>query len=123
MVIRLSDNDNLRSMANLLRSGATLTSLSCPVCASPLFKMKSGELWCAHCQKRVVVVRENGEITEALAAPLLDALESTLITKIGELNEKIRDEKEIEYLFKLGEVLSTLLESLERIRRIKSRRK
>jgi len=106
-------------MADLLRSGATLTSLSCPVCASPLFKMKSGELWCAQCQKRVIVVKEDGEITEALTIPLLDNLESTLITKIGELNERMKDEIEINNLLKIGEVLSKMLDSLERIRRIK----
>jgi len=115
----VSDVNKIRSMADLLRSGATLTSLSCPVCASPLFKMKSGELWCAQCQKRVIVVKEDGEITEALTIPLLDNLESTLITKIGELNERMKDEIEINNLLKIGEVLSKMLDSLERIRRIK----
>ena len=115
----MSDVNELRSMADLLRSGATLTSLSCPACASPLFKMKSGDLWCARCKKRVVVVREDGEITEAVTAPLLDTLESTLIMKIGEINEKMQGESEIEQLQRLGGVLSTMLESLERVRRIK----
>ncbi len=50
------DRTKLRSMADLLRSGATLTSLACPVCSSPLFRLKNGELWCAQCEKKVVVV-------------------------------------------------------------------
>jgi len=119
----MSEANELRSMADLLRSGATLTSLSCPACASPLFKMRSGELWCARCKKRVVVVKEDGEIAEAVATPLLEALESTLIRKIEELNEKIRGENEIGQLQRLGEVLSTMLESLERVRRMKKRGK
>jgi len=57
-------SDKIRLMAELLRSGATLTDLSCPVCASPLFRLKSGELWCAQCQKKVIVVKEEEEARE-----------------------------------------------------------
>ncbi|HDO41444.1 MAG TPA: hypothetical protein ENH03_00890, partial [Candidatus Bathyarchaeota archaeon] len=32
-------SDKVRLMADLLRSGATLTDLSCPVCASPIFRL------------------------------------------------------------------------------------
>jgi len=49
-------SDRVRAMADLLRSGATLTDLSCPVCASPIFRLKSGDLWCAQCRKKVIVV-------------------------------------------------------------------
>ncbi|KYH41676.1 MAG: hypothetical protein AYL32_003760 [Candidatus Bathyarchaeota archaeon B26-2] len=68
-------------------------------------------------------MKEDGEIAEAVATPLLEALESTLIRKIEELNEKIRGENEIGQLQRLGEVLSTMLESLERVRRMKKRGK
>ncbi len=48
-------------MADLLRQGATLTDLSCPACASPLFRLKDGSLWCANDEKKVVIVKEGEE--------------------------------------------------------------
>ena len=112
-------SQNLEAMANLLRQGATLTELPCPACSSPLFKMKSGDLWCASCKKRVVVVKEGEQPIEATSPMLLTNLESTLLTKIEEINRKIREETDTEQLQKLNAVLSTLLENLEKTRKIK----
>lgn len=106
-------------MANLLRQGATLTERSCPVCSSPLFKLKSDGLWCARCQKRVIVVEEGETSAEATSPMLLTSLESTILTKIQEIEKEIREEKDAEKLQRLGAILSTLLENLERIRKMK----
>jgi len=106
-------------MADLLRQGATLTEYSCPACASPLFKLKSGELYCAKCQKRVVIVKE-GETTEEATKPIvLGSLESTVLAKIQEVEGKIREEKDPAQLEKLSATLATLLENLEKIKKIK----
>jgi UPF0148 protein len=106
-------------MANLLKQGATLTELSCPACASPLFKLKTGELWCARCQKRVVVVKE-GQTTEEATGPfLLSTLESTVLTKIQDLEKKLKEETDPTQLEKLTATLSSLLENLEKIRKMK----
>ncbi|MFQ6094751.1 MAG: Sjogren's syndrome/scleroderma autoantigen 1 family protein [Candidatus Bathyarchaeia archaeon] len=115
-------NEEIRSMADLLRSGATMTELSCPACSSPLFKLRSGELWCAKCQKRVVVVKEGEQPLHPAAHVLLGNLESTLLEKIQELSGRLHEEKDIERLSKLGEVLSKLLENVERVRKIERRR-
>ena len=116
-----SESKPLKSMADLLRRGATLTNLACPVCASPLFKLKSGELWCAKCQKQVIVVKE-GETPLQAAKPLvLTKLEATVIAKIEEIEERIKNETDTEKLQKLGAILSSLLDNLEKIRKIKER--
>ena len=116
-----SESKPLKSMADLLRRGVTLTNLACPVCASPLFKLKSGELWCAKCQKQVVVVKE-GETPLQAAKPLvLTRLEATVIAKIEEIEERIKMETDVDKLQKLGAILSSLLENLEKIRRMKER--
>ena len=106
-------------MTDLLRQGATLTELPCPACSSPLFKLRSGDLWCAQCQKRVIVVKEGESPIKATSSMLLTSLESTLLTKIQEVERRIREEADVEKLQGLGGILSTLLESLERIRRLK----
>lgn len=114
-----TNKKDLQNMADLLKQGATLTELSCPACASPLFKLKSGELWCAKCQKRVIVVREGETPEEAGKSIMLSGLESTVLTKIREIQTKINDEKDPAQLEKLSATLASLLENLEKIKRMK----
>ena len=53
---------NIQKMALLLREGNTLLSDACPQCNSPLFKMKSGDIYCASCDKKVIIVKGDEEI-------------------------------------------------------------
>jgi UPF0148 protein len=110
---------SIKSMVSLLRQGATLTELSCPACATPLFKLKSGQLWCAQCQKRVIKVSEGETVAEATSSTVLTTLESTILTKIQEIDTKMKEEKDPEKLQKLGTTLTMLLENLEKVRKTK----
>ncbi|MEM2273239.1 MAG: Sjogren's syndrome/scleroderma autoantigen 1 family protein [Candidatus Bathyarchaeia archaeon] len=118
----VGNRNKVRLMADLLKSGAVLTDLSCPVCASPLFRLKSGELWCVQCQKKVVVVREEEEIRDVEALATLNQAETTIMMKLWEINERLRVEDNPEEIQKLGMVMNILLENLERIRRIGKRK-
>jgi UPF0148 protein len=108
----------IERMANLLRQGSTLTDLACPACASPLFRLKNGDLWCEKDQKKVIVVKEEDEPEIAISAAM-DNLEATIMSKIQEIQTKIQQEHNSEELDKLGKILSGLLENLERTRKIK----
>jgi UPF0148 protein len=115
----LSDNtDKIQSMADLLRSGATLTNLSCPACSSPLFRLKNEELWCVQCKKKVITVKGDEQIEETKRFTVLGALESTLLEKIQEINDRIHDENDLEELRRLSLVMGTFLENLERARKM-----
>ena len=113
------DTKSIQTMADLLRQGATLTELSCPACSSPLFKLRSGEIWCAKCQKRVIVVKEGTSPTEATGPVVLGTLESTVLAKIQEIENKIRGETDPQQLERLSSLLSKLLENLEKLRKMK----
>ena len=113
-----SDDPHIKRMADLLRQGSTLTDLACPACASPLFRLKNGELWCEKCQKKVIVVKE-GEEPKITRSQALDSLEATLMIKVQEIQNKMQNEQNPEELEKLGKTLSGLLENLERTRKIK----
>ncbi len=116
-----SDQD-IKRMADRLREGATLTELACPVCASPLFRLSNGSLWCGHCQKKVVVVKEGEEPPSTSPSSVtMQKLEQTLVTKIDQIQAKIEHEENVDELQKLNSALSGLLENLERLR--KSKRK
>ncbi len=106
-------------MADLLRQGATLTEHACPACSSPIFKLWSGYLWCASCQKRVIIVKEGEPEPEANEVPLFSNLESTIMAKIQEIEKQLAEETNIEKLKTLGTTMSTLLENLEKIKNIK----
>ena len=112
-------SENIKAMADLLRQGATLTEHSCPACASPLFKLRSGDLWCGSCKKRVMIVREGEPEPEASKAPAFSSLESTVLGKIQAVEKQLAEETDVEKLNALGATLSTLLENLERIRKMK----
>jgi UPF0148 protein len=116
-----SKPEKIQSMANLLKQGAALTELSCPACASPLFKLKDGQLYCAQCEKRVIVVKEGETPAEATSAMAMSALETTLMSKIQEIEKRINEEKDIEKLQKLSDALNTLLENLEKVRKSQKR--
>lgn len=109
----------IKRMASLLRQGLTLTELACPACSSPLFRLKSGELWCEKCQKKVIVVKEGEEMSRVTSSMALEKLEDTLLSKIQEIQNKMQQTTDVEELQKLSTALSNLLESLEKIRRAK----
>ena len=106
-------------MAALLRQGSTLTELACPACASPLFRLKNGELWCERCKKKVIVVKEGEEESKAAGSSALTSLEATLLAKAQTVQKKIEHEENPEELQKLNAVLAGLLDNLEKIRKTK----
>jgi UPF0148 protein len=113
------EEQDIKRMADLLRQGSTLTEHACPACASPLFRLKNGELWCAKCEKRVVMVREGEDTTKITSSMALEKLETTLLSKIQDIQGKMEQEQNVDDLQKLGIALSGLLENLEKLRRAK----
>ena len=108
----------IKRMADLLRQGATLTDLSCPACASPLFRLKDGMLWCGRCEKKVVVVK-NGEEQEKTSSATYSKLEATLLAKVQGIQDKIQNTEDLEELQKLSLALSELLSNLEKVKKMK----
>ena len=113
------EEKHIKRMADLLRQGSTLTDLACPACATPLFKLKNETLWCAKCEKKVIVVKEGEEPTKITSSMALETLETTLLAKVQEMQKKIQHTENLEELQKLGTVLSELLENLEKVRKAK----
>jgi len=49
---------NIKKMAKLLREGARMLDLACPVCNNPIFQLKTGEKICIACERKVVFESE-----------------------------------------------------------------
>jgi len=68
-------------------------------------------------------VKEGEESAEAQSITTLSTVEYTLIEKMREINERIRGTNDADELQKLSAVLSSLLENLEKIRRLGKRKR
>jgi UPF0148 protein len=116
------ETNPIKRMAELLRQGATLTDLSCPACNSPLLRLSDGTLWCGKDEKKVVIIKEGEEPPKAAAKAggAYDKLEATLNAKISDLQSKIEKTDDIDELQKLTVALSELLNSVEKIKKMKA---
>lgn len=107
---------DIKKMAELLRGGAKMLSLTCPECGSILFKIND-DIICPKCNKKVVVVKESQE-TETISI-LLDQVEKTVFDKIAAIEKRFREENDPQEIEKLSKLLLVWLEILERINNIK----
>lgn len=114
-----AQEDDMKNMAELLRSGAKMLSYNCPECGSPLFELKTGEIWCAKCQRRVVIISEDADESTATKELIWDSLERTLVDKLSVINKLLSTEIEPLKVNELTQAISVILTALEKIRRIK----
>ena len=112
-------SDEVERMADLLKSGATMLSDTCPQCQSPLFKVKN-ELLCVKCNRPVVVVKATEDESNVVAAQALGKLEQTALMKINEINSSLKVENDPAKIEKLRLSLSDWLTVVERVRKLKS---
>lgn len=112
-------SNEVERMADLLKSGATMLSDTCPQCQSPLFKVKN-ELLCVKCNRPVVVVKATEDESNVVAAQALGKLEQTALMKINEINSSLKVEGDPGKIEKLRLSLSDWLTVVERVRKLKS---
>ncbi len=108
----------VKKMAQLMRQGATLTSYSCPVCGTPLLRLKTGELYCARCDKPVVVVKSDVEERDVMIRYGLIELQSTIYDKLMNLNKELKLTNEIDRISEIARSMLLLLEAYEKVSRI-----
>jgi len=84
----------IKKSAELLRAGAKMLSFQCPVCGSPLFQLKTGEVVCP-VHGKVIIIEKGEEVIQVSLDSALIKLEekamnrlASLISQIDELREK-----------------------------------
>ena len=107
-------SEDVKRMADLLKSGATMLSDVCPECGSPLFRVK-GDIFCAKCNKPVVYAAAAGTVTTVPSGMLLNDVEQTIIGKITETNALLKLEKDPERLSAYSNLVFGWLSMLEKI--------
>ncbi len=109
----------VKRMADLLRSGATMLQETCPVCATPLFRLGK-DTFCPKCNRPVAIVKSAEEEVRLASQQVLDNLDQAILEKIAELNVTIKNEHGLAPLRELGEAVKTYLSALEQIRKLRS---
>jgi len=109
----------VKKMAELLKSGATMLQETCPQCGTPLFR-KGNETFCPKCNRPVVIIQTAEDESRLLADRTLESTEQTLLGKIHEVNLAIKTETDPEKLAAYGNALTSWLGAIEKIRRLKT---
>ena len=109
----------VKRMADLLRSGATMLQETCPVCATPLFRLGK-DTFCPKCNRPVAIVKSAEEEVKLASQQVLDNLDQIILGKIAELNAAIKNEHGLTPLRELGEATKTYLSVLEQVRKLRS---
>ena len=55
------EEQNIKKMATLLRSGATMLDIYCPNCKYILFRLKNDKIYCPICDREVIIVKSDLE--------------------------------------------------------------
>jgi UPF0148 protein len=108
----------VKRMSELLRSGAVMLDIACPLCGTPLFRLRSGEVVCP-VHGSVKVVKSDSEAVEVRSQVVLDRLESLATDRISRIMEAMSKEDLEDEEIKLLGYLEKWLEVLERARRLK----
>jgi len=103
----------MRRMADALKSGAKMLADHCPVCNSPLFEI-NGEIWCLRCNKRVIKVRGDEDVDQALAGITLSEVSKALTAKLDALTSLLKKTGEINEIREITEAIKSILDALEK---------
>jgi uncharacterized Zn finger protein (UPF0148 family) len=90
-----------------------MLSMSCPECGTPLFQLKTGEIFCPH-EKREVKIVKDGETPETLRQEA--TLEHTLQSKLVLLQTRLESTNEPAEIRELVQTISALLDTLSKLR-------
>lgn len=108
-------------MAELLRLGYTMLNEACPECNTPIFRNKNGELVCASCNRKIIIV-ENKDSEKKLKEEqsvlvnqnkLLNDTYNVLKKKITWILEKLDQEDQLLKIREYVNLLKDLYELLK----------
>nr|MDO8100273.1 Sjogren's syndrome/scleroderma autoantigen 1 family protein [Candidatus Njordarchaeota archaeon] len=115
-------NEVIRKMAESLRAGATMLSDNCPVCNSPLFRLKS-KTYCVKCDSSSALTP--APVFSPLASSQVNDLKvmvpritSTVLNRLKKLEVEVDKTPDPVRLAQLSELMLTLLKILEVLERL-----
>ena len=120
--------ENAKIMADLLKSGHKMLSLSCPICNNPIFQKKNGIAFCAICNRKVLLIDtpENKNIEDKKPILInnteLDDIKGiflpTLIEKLHWVVQKLEKENQLSIINDYLELTIKLLDLVEKFKKL-----
>jgi len=111
------DKKHLERAAELLRSGASMLTQACPACGTPLFKVGE-QVMCAKCNRPVFILKATEDESKIVRKSTLASAEQTLLLKVKEVQSTIEKEQDPAKIAQLADNLSSLLNALEKLRKL-----
>jgi len=121
--------EDAKVMADLLKSGHKMLSLSCPICNNPIFQQKSGTTFCAICNREVLLVDKDSNKNDVDIKPTINnpleitnlnsEINSVLIEKINWIAHKLENETQLHIINEYLELILNLLNILEKLKSLK----
>ena len=121
--------EDARIMADLLKSGHKMLSLSCPICNNPIFQNKSGTPFCPICNREVHLVDKDSNKNDADIKPTVNnpleitnlggEINSILIEKINWIAHRLENETQLHIINEYLELIFNLLNILEKLKNFK----
>jgi len=116
-------SDPIKKMADLLRSGNTMLNLACPVCNNPIFRKKGGNTFCPTCNREVIItsnnIVQNNKKQEIFQqnqdTEVFNSLYSIIIEKIEIINQKLKNENQIQSIDMYLSILTKCLDILKNL--------
>lgn len=113
------EDDVVRKMASLLKSGASMLEQTCPFCNVPLFKLKTGEIVCPSCGQRFVIVSSDEEELQARGNLTLQELERAAVERLTQITFQLRSAKDLSEVSEALDVAINLLRVIDYARKIR----
>jgi len=113
------EDEVVKKMAALLKSGATMLEQTCPACNVPLFRLKTGEVVCPSCGQRYIIVSSDEEELEVRGNLTLQELERVAIDRLARVAAELRAAKDYSEVSEALEVALNLLRVVDYARRIR----
>ncbi len=121
--------EDARIMADLLKSGHKMLSLSCPICNNPIFQNKSGTTFCAICKREVLLVDKDSNKNDIESKPTVNnileiknldsEINSVLIEKINWIAHRLENETQLNIINDYLELILNLLNIIEKLKSFK----
>jgi len=123
-------NENIKKMADLLRSGTTMLNMACPICNNPIFRNKDGTIFCPTCNRNVLITnnqnhsnerteiyynKELGTNKQNRQIEILSLLQDVLFEKLEMLTDKLKNETHLQLIETYTKVLLNFLDLLNKI--------
>ncbi|MFX1288457.1 MAG: Sjogren's syndrome/scleroderma autoantigen 1 family protein [Promethearchaeota archaeon] len=115
-------------MADLLKNGHKMLSISCPICNNPIFQEKSGTTFCPICNRKVLLVDNNAKIKNEEKKPTLlknseiedikSVILPVLLNKFQLIAQKLKSESQLSVIEEYLDIISKLLSLVEKVKNL-----